>query len=106
VYDQDANTVSGASVDVTCNDITESTVSNVDGDYYVSFASGVCYFGDEVSVNAVKDEASGSNEGFMCQEEECDIPITVIDVTIPEFGIIAGAFALVAGLGIIAYRRK
>ncbi|MGV8086875.1 MAG: hypothetical protein ACP5N1_04550, partial [Candidatus Woesearchaeota archaeon] len=46
VYDQDANTVSGASVDVTCNSVTESTVSNAVGDYYVTFAPGVCYFGD------------------------------------------------------------
>ena len=107
VYQADkVTTVSGAAVDVTCNGVTESTSTNLVGDYYVTFAPGVCYYNDPVSVNAVKDGAKGSNDGVMCSAGKCIIPITVIDVTIPEFGVMAGAVALIGALGIFVYRRK
>ena len=106
VYDQDNNVVVGADVDVTCNDVTESAVTNALGDYYVEFDEGVCYFEDPVSATATKGEASGSEDGVMCDAEECFIPIAIVDITIPEFGLIAGAVALVGALGIFIYRRK
>ena len=106
VYDQAHNNVSGATVTVICNNVTESTTSNIDGDYYVTFAPGICYFNDPVTVNAVKGSASGSNEGNMCSGEDCEIPVALVDVTVPEFGVIAGAVALIGALGIFVYKRK
>lgn len=106
IYDGSHNNVSGATVTVTCNGVNESTTSNVDGDYYVTFAPGVCYFNDDVFVNAVKGSATGSNEGNMCSGEDCEIPVALIDVTVPEFSVMAGAVALIGALGIFVYRRK
>ncbi|MGV8172321.1 MAG: carboxypeptidase-like regulatory domain-containing protein [Candidatus Woesearchaeota archaeon] len=106
VTDGNGNVVPDADVDVTCNGVTESAVTNALGDYYVEFDAGVCYFDDPVSATATKDEVTGSNDGVMCNAEECFIPIGIVDITIPEFGLIAGAVALVGALGIFMYRRK
>ncbi|MGV8172322.1 MAG: hypothetical protein ACP5OA_06545 [Candidatus Woesearchaeota archaeon] len=106
VYDQDNNVVVGADVDVTCNGVIESAVTNALGDYYVEFDAGVCYFDDPVSATATKNEVTGSADGVMCNAEDCFIPIAIVDITIPEFGVIAGAVALVGALGIFMYRRK
>lgn len=43
-----------------------------------------------------------------CDDDNSELNVTcgVEDPQVPEFGVIAGIVALIAGLGIIAYRRK
>jgi hypothetical protein len=108
IYDQDANPVDGASVVATCNDVpADAVLSDTDGTYYVIFDSEDCGYNSPVSVTATKDDATGTNTGFTCESvEDCDIPVALVDVTIPELTVIGGAIVLLAGLGIIAYRRK
>jgi len=100
--------VEGATVEVTCNNVSASTTTDLFGDYIVVFTSDNCKFGDSVDVVASKDSLNGHNTGEMCDSESCEIPIGLIDidVQIPEFGVIGGALVLLAGIGIIAYRRK
>jgi len=108
VYGPGNTTISGATVTVTCNSVTEPSVfSDIDGSYYVIFNETDCGYNTPVTVSAVKGSESGTNTGLTCANaEDCEIPVALVDVSIPEFGVIAGAFALLAGIGIVAYRRK
>jgi hypothetical protein len=116
IYDFDNVTIiSGATVTVDCDDNIETTTSDTDGTYYVIFDSLDCTFDAPVTVTATSVEGSGSTTSSMCTEavyvegskvSGCDIPVGYVDVTIPEFTVIGGAIVLLAGLGIVAYRRK
>lgn len=107
VYDGEGP-VSGAAVNVTCNAIVKSTISDVDGTYLVTYPQEDCGFNTAVHVVATKDDLTGENDGLTCISSEiCDgIPVALVDVTIPEFGIIAGGIALIGALGIFIYKRK
>jgi hypothetical protein len=104
---QNSTPVNGASVQVDCNAQTEFTSSDTDGTYIVYFASG-CDAGDNASVTATKDAQSGTNTGQVCNEDvvTCPINVAVVDVTIPEFTVIGATLVALAGIGIIAYRRR
>jgi hypothetical protein len=108
VYDASSNPVNGASVDVTCNSITKSTVTGSDGLYLVTFAKADCGFNTPVHVVASFDEQTGENNGLTCANVDiCEgIPVALVDISIPEFSVIAGSVALVGALGIFIYRRK
>ena len=110
VTDMGANPVEGATVEVTCThlsvDTKLSTTSLSDGSYFVVFDNeDICDFNDLISVKATKDSQEGTNDGAMCDGEECIIPVAIVDVTIPEFGLVGAMIVLLAGIGIIAYRR-
>ena len=100
--------VEGATVEVTCNNVSASATTNLFGDYDVEFTSDNCKFGDSVTVVAHKDSLNGQNTGSMCDSQTCEIPIGLVDVDVqvPEFGVIGGALVLLAGIGIVFYRRK
>jgi len=98
--------VPGADVDVTCNNVTGTATTDLFGNYDVAFSSTDCKFGDPVSVTASKSPASGSNTGNMCAAGECEFPIGLVDVQIPEFGLIAASLAVVGALGIFMFKRK
>jgi|GEM_PF-6194860 len=100
--------VDSASVEVICNNVSATTTTNLFGDYYVTFTSDNCRFGDLVDVSASKDSLNGHNTGSMCNGEECEIPVGLVDVDVqvPEFGVIGATFVLLAGIGIVFYRRK
>ena len=113
VYGADHTTpVEGATVTATCNGHAATAVSSdADGSYYVIFDSAVCGFNAPVTVTAVKDGQNGVGNGFTCalsenKDTDCEIPVALVDVSIPEFGVIAGAVALVGALGIFLYRRN
>jgi hypothetical protein len=103
----DGTYVDGAEVVVVCNNISKETITNELGDYYVEFTSDECDYGSSVVVTATKDEVTGTNTGNTCKSfEDCEIPVALINVTIPEFTVIGGAIVLLAGIGIVIYRRK
>ncbi|MGV8086874.1 MAG: carboxypeptidase-like regulatory domain-containing protein [Candidatus Woesearchaeota archaeon] len=107
VLDAENNPVIGVSVDVTCThngtDTTKNVVTDDLGEYYAFFGSDECNTGDAVIAQT---EGSEDQEGIVSYDNDCRVNTLKLNLQIPEFGVIAGAVALVAGLGIIAYRRK
>jgi len=99
--------VDGAIVNVNCNgNDAEPVITGIDGMYYVSLSKAVCSVDDSVLVEASKDGAEGSNDGIVSYNGRCKINTSIVNVQIPEFGVLAGAAALVGALGIFLYRRK
>jgi hypothetical protein len=108
VYDAGNSPVNGATVDVTCNSNVEHTTSNNLGLYIVSFTDDLCPYDTAVHVVATKDTQTGSNDGYTCESADiCDgIPVALVNVTIPEFGVIAGVAALIGALAVFVFKRK
>jgi len=107
IYDQEGNEVSGASVDIACNEMSDTVESDADGIYSVLYDSEDCDAGDTVYVNAEKSGVgSGSNSGEVCGTDTCPFNVALIDVTIPEFTVIAAGIALIGALGIVLYKRQ
>ena len=107
--------VADAAVTVTCThvgvdnvsvDTVKDVVSGVDGKYYAFIPQLNCAVDDNVLVQAVKDDATGQNNGSVGYDEQCRINTALINVQIPEFGVIAGGLALLGALGVVIYRRK
>jgi hypothetical protein len=102
--------VADAAVTVTCThgsvDTVKDVVSGVDGKYYAFIPQLNCAVDDNVLVQAVKDDATGQNNGVVSYNSQCKINTALIDVQIPEFGVIAGGLALLGALGVVIYRRK
>ena len=102
--------VPNAAVTVTCThasiDYVKTTTSNGVGSYGVVFPISQCAIGDNVKIEAEKNSADGSNTGIVSHEGTCLVNTSIINVSIPEFGVIAGCVALVGALGIFIYRRK
>ena len=106
ITDLSGSPVEGADVDVTCHhgggNYETSTVSSSDGGYTVLYPTNECNTGDTVDVTAAKDGMSGANSGVVQDWNGCqiiDINVAVVDVVIPEFGLLTGAFTLISSLG-------
>ena len=109
VTDADNNVVDGATVEVTCThdavDTVELTTSDVDGQYYVTFSPLDCDDGDSVSVVVTYGEMGGSNDGTVSYAD-CMVNVGIVDVQIPEFGVVAAGLALVGAIAGFAVMRK
>ena len=109
VTDADSNLVDGATVEVTCThnsvDSVELTTTDVDGQYYVTFSPLDCDDGDAVTVAVTYGDQSGSNDGTV-NYAECLVNVGIIDVQIPEFGVVAAGLALVGAIAGFAVMRK
>jgi len=107
VTDTENKVVSDAKVLVTCThnglDTEKEAFTDVAGKYYVFFGSTEC--GDSDNVVARTDGAKDVG-GIMTYDAGCKINTLKINLQVPEFGVVAGALALLAGIGIVAYRRK
>lgn len=107
---QNGTGVDAASVEITCEhngiNTTLSTSTYEDGSYYQEFEDTECSYNDMVWVNAEKSGNSGSNDGQTCERTDCFIPVALIDVTVPEFGIVAAGVAMIGALGIFVLKRK
>lgn len=106
IYDKAHNTVADANVSITCNSIVKTTTSLSDGSYSVEFLANDCGFNTPVIAHAQKDGAEGTATNSTCDGKECFIPVAIVDVTIPEFGLLGAMVIVIAGLGIIAYKRN
>jgi len=93
--------VPGASVTVTCNNVTKHTTSNsVTGAYSISYSSSQCTIGDSVDVIAVKDDLSGAISAPV-QDFELIVNVAIANVPMtPEFGFFMGALTLLSAVGI------
>jgi hypothetical protein len=99
------NRVSGADVTVTCNGVTMETVSNNQGNYNTAFGCG-CSVESQVTVNAVKDGQTGSNNGTVDQFSST-VNFAVVPVSmVPEFGVFAAGLTLLSAVGIFFFVRR
>lgn len=99
--------VDGASVEVDCNGFIRNDVSDVQGNYDVQYTALECASGDSVYVTASKGDAEGTNsETVMCDSQECPFNIALVDVQIPEFGVVAAGIALVGAVAGFAVLRR
>ena len=107
------NVISGASINVTCNGTSLDSVSDVEGEYSVSFASNDCGCGDSVSV-AVKNGGGlvGSEVGSITMCGISPVPSLTLDIGIvnvplvPEFGFFVGMLTILSAVGIFFIVRK
>ena len=107
IYDQNHATVAGATVIVKCENIVQPSVQSLsDGSYVVEIPPGQCDYSQGVVVTASKDNMEGTATGDTCAVGQCIVPVALIDVTIPEFGIVGALIALLIVVGLIAYRRR
>lgn len=97
--------VAGASVTVLCNGHTETDTSNAQGSYLVTYPSADCPFGSTVKVTAKKDNKSGVASGTV-QGITTKLNLAIVNVAIPEYGLLGGLIASGAGLGMLMYARR
>jgi hypothetical protein len=97
--------VDGATVTALCNGHTEVDTTDTFGSYLVHFVSTDCQFGSTVKVTAVKDGKSGVSSGTV-QGVTTKLNLAIVNVSIPEYGLIGTLIAGGAGIGLIAYMRR
>ena len=113
IYNEDySKVIGGAEVTVTCDPSSVITtnpviISEADGTYAVEFYENPmeCTDGDMVTVYAEKDEMSGTETGEV-KDLGLTVDLAIINVTIPEFGLIIGALTLLCAVGIFAFVRR
>jgi hypothetical protein len=106
VFDGDGNPVADASISVECNGNYKYATTDGNGDYKVVFPQSKCADGDSVTITAEKDGlGSNTNEGTV-EGGECIVDTAIIDVTIPEFTVIAAGLALVGAVAGFAVMRR
>lgn len=108
VYNSDhTSVVEGASVVVTCNNVSRPAFTASDGTYSVAFsAMENCDDGDTAIVVAEKDDLYGVSSGAV-HDYGLVVNVAIIDVVMtPEFGVVMGVFTLVASAGIFFYVRR
>ncbi len=103
VYSQSGTPVNGGTTSVNCGGIVKTAAINADGSYAVSFTQEECSAGDTASATANTSEGSGSNsapvENTSVNGPIVDLDVAVIDITVPEFGVIGGALTGLASVG-------
>jgi hypothetical protein len=97
--------VASASVSVLCNGHTEVDTTDAYGSYLVSYAAADCPFGSTVKVTAQKDGKSGVASGTV-QGITTKLNLAIVNVSVPEYGLIGGILAAGAGIGMIFYMRR
>jgi hypothetical protein len=107
-----ADTVSGASVNVTCGDLLGSTTSLGDGAYVVKFDEDTtCHENATVSVFAVSDGMTGTNSGEVHDGAllglDCPLDFAVVNVNlIPEFGLLIGTITVISAIAVFFIIRR
>jgi len=71
----------------------------------VIFTTAQCPFGSTVSVLAKKGSESGTATGT-AQGITTKLNVAIVNVSIPEYGVIGGLLAGGAGIGAIAFARR
>jgi len=98
--------VAGAMVTVQCNGKTEiDAMTDAFGSYLVHFTTADCPFGSTVKVTAKKGGKSGVSSGTV-QGITTKLNLAIVNVSIPEYGLVGTLMAGGAGVGLIAYMRR
>lgn len=95
----------GADVSVLCNGQTLTDTTDSYGSYLVSFLSTDCPFGSTVKVTAQKNGMSGVSSGTV-RGVTTKLNLAIVNVEVPEYGLIGSLAAGSAGLGMAAYMRR
>lgn len=97
--------VAGASVTVLCQGNTETDTTDAQGAYLVTYLSHQCPFGSTVKVTAQKGGKSGVSSGTV-RGITTKLNLAIVNVPIPEYGLLGTIAAGGIGLGMIAYSRR
>lgn len=97
--------VENANVTVLCNGHTQMDTTDAFGSYLAIFPIADCPFGVTVKVTAEKNSKSGVATGTV-QGITTKLNLAIVNVAIPEYGIIGAMTAGGAGLAMIAYTRR
>lgn len=98
--------VAGATVTGTCNgNIEVDATTDAAGSYLLVFPIADCPFGSTVKVVAKKGGKSGVASGTV-QGITTKLNLAIINVSIPEYGLMGTLLAGGAGIGLIAYMRR
>jgi hypothetical protein len=111
VSDSNNQGVIDATVTVNCehNGINTTKVVQTDsnGEYYSFYPALQCNVADKVYVLAEIDTYSNTGQGIVAYDQTCQINTAFVNISIPEFGIIAGSVALIGLVaGVAIMRRK
>tara|TARA_B100001971_G_scaffold210177_1_gene235125 strand:- start:222 stop:662 length:441 start_codon:yes stop_codon:yes gene_type:complete len=123
VYNDDhSDTVTGANITITCNTHIKTTTSNSVGDYGVTYLeTGIesCNDGDNLSVNAICANADctgvisgntivGENTvgGTIINDVVDTWDLAIVNISVPEFGLLIGVLTALSAVGIFAFVRR
>ena len=100
--------VAGAHVTVTCNGHSRNTITDSKGAYLVIFSQLQCPTGKTATASATKKHVgSGSNTGSVNSAGNDKLNIAIINIALPEFALLTGIGAAIAGGGaFLAIRRR
>lgn len=99
------NPVSGASVSVLCGTTTLTSGTTAAGGYIVQFSAADCPDGSTAHVTATKGADSGSKNGTV-NGLTASINLALINVSIPEYGLIGLTGATIIGGGAFLVMRR
>jgi hypothetical protein len=102
------NPVKHAHVSVTCGSTTKNVQTDASGAYLAVFSAKKCPKGSTVTVNASKSgDGSGSNTGTVNPEDTDKLNVAIVNVSLPEFGLLtAGAATVAGGTAFAVVRRR
>jgi hypothetical protein len=98
--------VSGANITVVCNTHSQNTTTNSNGDYGVTYDPADCPDGKVATVVASKNGMGGTNSGTVGATGAINLNIAIVNVSIPEFGVITGFAGMAAAGGLFIYTRR
>lgn len=105
VVTENSVAASGANVTVLCNGNTRTDTTDTYGSYRVSYPSADCPFGVTVKVTAEKDGKSGVRTGTV-MGITTKLNLAIVNVPIPEYGLVGALAAGGMGIGLVAYTRR
>jgi hypothetical protein len=98
--------VGGANVTVVCNGHNRTATTNAQGKYVVTYDEVLCPDGKTATVVAQKGGMGGSNTGTVEGTGVAGLNVAIVNVAIPEFGLLTGAAGLAAAGGLFVFMRR
>lgn len=101
------SSVDGAKVTVVCNGHQKKTTTDASGVYAVQFKIANCPAGSSVSVDATKKKEGAGHSTGTANPLDTQLNVAIVNVALPELGLLTGMGALIAGGGaLFAIRRR
>jgi hypothetical protein len=97
--------VNGANVTAVCNTNSKDAYTNQNGDYAVEFAVNECPDGETATVVASKNGMGGTGNGQV-DGVTATLNIAIVNVAVPEFGVIAGIVGSIGAAGAFLVIRR
>lgn len=97
--------IGNANVSVWCNGNTQMDTTDAFGSYLAIFTTAECPFGSTAKVTAEKDGKSGVMTGTV-QGLTTKLNLAIVNVSIPEYGLLGAVVAGGAGVAMITFMRR